>query len=427
MSNKMLSPITEYFGEFGGRYVPETLMNALEKLEEAAVEALADPLFLEDYHYLLVHYAGRETPLYEAENLARYLGGARIFLKREDLNHTGSHKINNVIGQALLARRMGKKHIIAETGAGQHGVATATICAKMGLSCQVFMGEEDIRRQAVNVSKMKLLGATVTSVTSGTGTLKDATSEAIRSWVARVEDTFYIIGSVVGPHPYPSLVREFQKVIGEETRVQVLSREKRLPDVVIACVGGGSNAMGMFHPFLQDKSVKLIGVEAAGLGLSTPHHAAAINGGSVGVIHGMLTRLMQDDVGGILPVHSISAGLDYPGIGPEHAHLASIGRVTYEAVTDEEAVEAFRLLSEKEGIIPALESAHALAYVTKLAPTLPQNNIMVVNLSGRGDKDMDTIMNSVKGEITHGNSQGLQSKPSDRRHRQPDFPMLFVP
>ncbi len=427
MSSKLSSPITEYYGEFGGRYVPETLMNALEKLEEAAVEALADPLFMEDYRYLLVHYAGRETPLYEAENLARHLGGARIFLKREDLNHTGSHKINNVIGQALLAQRMGKKHIIAETGAGQHGVATATICAKMGLSCQVFMGEEDIRRQAVNVSKMKLLGATVTSVTSGTGTLKDATSEAIRSWVARVEDTFYIIGSVVGPHPYPSLVREFQKVIGEETRVQILNREKRLPDVVIACVGGGSNAMGIFHPFLQDTSVELIGVEAAGFGLSTPYHAAAINGGSVGVIHGMLTRLMQDDVGGILPVHSISAGLDYPGIGPEHAHLASTGRVVYEAVTDDEAVKAFRLLSEKEGIIPALESAHALAYAAKLAPTLPQSNIMVVNLSGRGDKDMDTIMNSMKGELTHGKSQSTESKPSDRRHRQPNFPMLFIP
>lgn len=425
--------IREYFGEYGGRYVPETLMNALEKLEEATVEALADPLFLEEYRYLLTHYAGRETPLYEAENLSRHLGGARIFLKREDLNHTGSHKINNVIGQALLARRMGKQHIIAETGAGQHGVATATICAKMGLSCQVFMGEEDIQRQAVNVSKMKLLGATVTSVTSGTGTLKDATSEAIRSWVARVEDTFYIIGSVVGPHPYPSMVREFQKVIGEETRAQLLRRESRLPDLVIACVGGGSNAMGIFHSFLEDPSVKLIGVEAAGLGLSTPYHAAAINGGSVGVIHGMMTCLMQDEVGGILPVHSISAGLDYPGIGPEHAHLANTGRVTYEAVTDDEAVEAFQLLSVKEGIIPALESAHALAYAAKLAPTLSPDTLMVINLSGRGDKDMDTIMKSLKnmnnskGEVIHGNSQGQHTKHSDRRHRQPNFPMLFIP
>jgi tryptophan synthase beta chain len=421
------SVITEYFGEFGGRYVPETLMNALRELEDAAVEALADPSFLEEYRYLLVHYAGRETPLYEAENLARHLGGARIFLKREDLNHTGSHKINNVIGQALLARRMGKKHIIAETGAGQHGVATATICAKMGLTCQVYMGEEDIRRQAVNVSKMKLLGTTVTSVTSGTGTLKDATSEAIRSWVARVEDTFYIIGSVVGPHPYPSLVREFQKVIGQETRAQMLRRETRLPDVVIACVGGGSNAMGIFHPFLKDPSVRLIGVEAAGLGLSTPYHAAAINGGSVGVIHGMMTCLMQDEAGGILPVHSISAGLDYPGIGPEHAHLAKTGRVSYEAVTDDEAVDAFRLLSEKEGIIPALESAHALAYAAKLAPALPPDTLMVINLSGRGDKDMDTIMNNVKGDISHGSSESLQSKTTDRRHRQPNFPMLFIP
>lgn len=421
------SVITEYFGEFGGRYVPETLMNALRELEDAAVEALADPSFLEEYRYLLVNYAGRETPLYEAENLARHLGGARIFLKREDLNHTGSHKINNVIGQALLARRMGKKHIIAETGAGQHGVATATICAKMGLTCQVYMGEEDIRRQAVNVSKMKLLGTTVTSVTSGTGTLKDATSEAIRSWVARVEDTFYIIGSVVGPHPYPSLVREFQKVIGQETRAQMLRRETRLPDVVIACVGGGSNAMGIFHPFLKDPSVRLIGVEAAGLGLSTPYHAAAINGGSVGVIHGMMTCLMQDEAGGILPVHSISAGLDYPGIGPEHAHLAKTGRVSYEAVTDDEAVDAFRLLSEKEGIIPALESAHALAYAAKLAPILTPDTLMVINLSGRGDKDMDTIMNNVKGDISNGSSESLQSKTTDRRHRQPNFPMLFIP
>lgn len=419
--------ISEYFGEFGGRYVPETLMNALQELEDAAVEALADPSFLEEYRYLLTHYAGRETPLYEAENLARHLGGARIFLKREDLNHTGSHKINNVIGQALLARRMGKKHIIAETGAGQHGVAAATICAKMGLTCQVFMGDEDIQRQAVNVSKMKLLGATVTSVTSGTGTLKDATSEAIRSWVARVEDTFYIIGSVVGPHPYPSLVREFQKVIGQETLAQMLRRETRLPDVVIACVGGGSNAMGIFHPFLKDTSVRLIGVEAAGLGLSTPHHAAAINGGSVGVIHGMMTCLMQDEAGGILPVHSISAGLDYPGIGPEHAYLAKTGRVSYEAVTDDEAVDAFRLLSEKEGIIPALESAHALAYAAKLAPALPPDTLMVINLSGRGDKDMDTIMNNVKGDISHGSSERLQSKTTDRHYRQPNSPMLFIP
>ena len=393
--------LTDYFGEFGGRYVPETLMNPLAELEEASIEALSDLDFIREYHTLLTNYAGRETPLYEAENLSRHLGGARIFLKREDLNHTGSHKINNVVGQALLARRMGKKHIIAETGAGQHGVATATICAKMGLTCQVFMGEEDIRRQSVNVSKMKLLGATVTSVTSGTGTLKDATSEAIRSWVTRVEDAFYLIGSVVGPHPYPSLVREFQKIIGEETRAQMMNGEARLPDVVIACVGGGSNAMGIFQPFIQDLSVRLIGVEAGGLGLSTPHHAAAINGGSVGVIHGMMTYVMQDEDGGILPVHSISAGLDYPGIGPEHAHLAKTNRVFFETVTDDEAIDAFRMLSVKEGIIPALESAHALAYAAKLASQMSSETLIVVCLSGRGDKDMDTIMKNPKGENTN--------------------------
>ena len=418
--------LSEYFGHFGGRYVPETLMHALEELEEAVMEALGDPSFLMAYRSLLTHYAGRETPLYEAENFSRHLGGARIYLKREDLNHTGSHKINNVIGQALLAKKMNKRHIIAETGAGQHGVATATICAKMGLSCQVFMGEEDIRRQAVNVAKMELLGATVTSVSSGTGTLKDATSEAIRSWVARVEDTFYIIGSVVGPHPYPSMVREFQKVIGEETRRQMLERENRLPDVVIACVGGGSNAMGIFHSFISDASVRLIGVEAAGLGLETPDHAAAINGGSVGVIHGMMTCLMQDAAGGILPVHSISAGLDYPGIGPEHAHLAHTGRVSYKAATDGEAVEAFHLLSEQEGIIPALESAHALAHAIKMAPSMDRNDLLVVNLSGRGDKDMNTILERKEGGKSHGSTQRSNSE-TVASEKQPHIPMLFVP
>ncbi|WP_283409792.1 tryptophan synthase subunit beta [Anoxynatronum buryatiense] len=405
-----------YFGEFGGRYVPETLMNALHELEAGLAEALTDPDFMAEYQTLLRQYAGRETPLYEADNLTRHLKGARIFLKREDLNHTGSHKINNVIGQALLARRMGKKNIIAETGAGQHGVATATICAKMGLNCEVFMGTEDIRRQAVNVEKMKLLGAKVTGVDAGTGTLKDATSEAIRTWVARVEDTCYIIGSVVGPHPYPYMVREFQKVIGEETREQILRQAGRLPEMVVACVGGGSNAMGIFHAFVPDEKVALVGVEAAGLGLHTPHHAAAINGGSVGVIHGMLTYLMQDECGGIAPVHSISAGLDYPGIGPEHAHLAGSGRVRYESVTDEEALAAFCLMSEKEGIIPALESAHAIAYALRQAPGMPREAIMIINLSGRGDKDMHTVMTATtavqKGGCIH-----------EQPHRTP----LYIP
>ena len=420
MMNESVHQISQhgFFGEFGGRYVPETLMKALQELETGLKEALCDPVFMEEYRKLLKQYAGRETPLYEADNLSRHLQGARLFLKREDLNHTGSHKINNVIGQALLARRMGKQHIIAETGAGQHGVATATICAKMGLSCQVFMGTEDIRRQAVNVEKMKLLGATVTGVAAGTGTLKDATSEAIRTWVAQVENTFYIIGSVVGPHPYPLMVREFQKVIGEETRAQLLHQTGSLPDMVVACVGGGSNAMGMFHAFVPDPTVTLVGVEAAGLGLHTPHHAAAINGGSVGVIHGMLTYLMQDEHGGIAPVHSISAGLDYPGIGPEHAHLATTGRARYVSVTDEEALEAFRLLSEKEGIIPALESAHALAYARRQAPLMPPKALMVVNLSGRGDKDMDTVMAAISAQ---------QQRKEDPFHGRSYSTALYIP
>ncbi|RQD68099.1 MAG: tryptophan synthase subunit beta [Tindallia sp. MSAO_Bac2] len=382
------------FGIFGGQYAPETLMSALMELEEELKKAYADPSFLKELDELLKQYAGRETPLYFAENLTKKLSGAKIYLKREDLNHTGSHKINNVIGQALLAKRMGKNRIIAETGAGQHGVAAATISAKMGLECDVFMGAEDIRRQAQNVYKMKILGARVHSVDAGTGTLKDATNEAIRDWIARVEDTHYIIGSVVGPHPYPVMVRNFQRVIGLEAKKQILQQEGMLPDAVVACVGGGSNAIGLFHPFIEDHTVDIVGVEAAGLGLDTGQHAAALNCGSVGVIHGMLTYLMQNKQGGIEPVHSISAGLDYPGIGPEHAYLHDSGRGRYEAVTDQESVEAFHLLTRSEGIIPALESSHALAQVIKMAPSMSQEQIIVMNLSGRGDKDIHTIMES---------------------------------
>ncbi len=386
--------LEDRFGIFGGQYAPETLMSALFELEDELKKAYSDPSFAKELDGLLKQYAGRETPLYFAENLTEHLGGAKIYLKREDLNHTGSHKINNVIGQALLAKRMGKKRVIAETGAGQHGVAAATISAKMGLECDVFMGAEDIRRQAQNVYKMKILGAQVHSVDSGTGTLKDATNEAIRDWIARVEDTHYIIGSVVGPHPYPVMVRNFQRVIGVETKKQILKQEGRLPDALVACVGGGSNAIGLFHPFIDDRNVRIVGVEAAGLGLDSRQHAAALNRGSVGVIHGMLTYLMQNKHGGIEPVHSISAGLDYPGIGPEHAHLHDSKRATYEAVTDQEAVEAFHVLTQREGIIPALESAHALAQVIKMAPSMDRDQIIIMNLSGRGDKDIHTIMES---------------------------------
>ncbi len=379
------------FGKFGGQYAPETIMNVLIELEEEYGKAINDEKFMEEYRYYLKEYCGRETPLYYADNLTRKLGGAKIYLKREDLNHTGAHKINNALGQALLARRMGKKRVIAETGAGQHGVATATAAAMFGMECEVFMGEEDIQRQALNVVRMKMLGARVTAVTSGTGTLKDAVNEAMRNWVENIEDTFYIIGSAVGPHPYPTMVRDFQRVIGDEVKEQILEKEGRLPDHIIACVGGGSNCIGVFYPFIEDKEVALTGVEAAGHGVDTDMHAATMAKGSLGVLHGMMTYLLQDDDGQIMPVYSISAGLDYPGIGPEHAHLRETGRAKYVPATDSEAVEAFMELCSTEGIIPAIESAHALAEAIKLAPGLDRDKIVVVNLSGRGDKDVDTI------------------------------------
>jgi len=379
--------------------VPETVMNALIELEKEFNAAIQDEDFMQEYRYYLREYAGRPTPLYFAQNLTEKLSGAKVYLKREDLNHTGAHKINNVLGQILLAKRMGKKRVIAETGAGQHGVATATGAAMFGMQCEIFMGKEDVRRQALNVFRMRLLGAKVHSVESGTGTLKDAVNEAIRDWVTRIEDTFYVMGSVVGPHPYPTIVREFQKVIGEEARAQILEKEGRLPDYVIACVGGGSNAMGIFHPFYHDKQVKLIGVEAAGLGLETGKHAATMAKGSVGVLHGMKTLLLQDSEGQVMPVHSISAGLDYPGVGPEHAYYKEIGRAEYVAVTDREAVEAFVELSRTEGIIPALESAHAVAYALKLVPQLPKDKIVIVNLSGRGDKDVETVASLPEVEV----------------------------
>lgn len=385
------------FGKFGGQFVPETLMNALIELEREFIRAKEDEEFQNDYKYYVKEYSGRPTPLYFAQNLTEKLGGGKIYLKREDLNHTGAHKINNVIGQILLARRMGKKRIIAETGAGQHGVATATVCAMFGLECEVYMGEEDVERQSLNVFKMRLLGAKVNSVSSGIRTLKDATNEAIRDWVTNVENTFYVIGSVVGPHPYPTMVRDFQRVIGDEVKEQIFEKEGRNPDYLIACVGGGSNAMGLFYPFIHEKDVKIYGVEAGGLGIDTDNHAATISKGSIGVIHGMMTYLLQDEYGQITPVHSISAGLDYPGIGPEHAYYHSIGRVKYEAINDDEAVNAFQYLTKVEGIIPALESSHALAFLMKLAPKTKKDDIIVLNLSGRGDKDVTTILKVIEG------------------------------
>lgn len=379
------------FGKFGGQYAPETIMNVLIELETEYEKAIKDEKFIEEYKYLLKDFVGRETPLYFAKNLTEKLGGAKIYLKREDLNHTGSHKLNNALGQALLAKRMGKKRVIAETGAGQHGVATATAAAMFGMECEIFMGEEDIERQALNVVRMKMLGAKVTPVTTGTGTLKDAVNEAMRNWVENIEDTFYIIGSAVGPHPYPTMVRDFQRVIGDEVKVQIMEKEGRLPDYIVACVGGGSNSIGIFYPFVEDRDVKLIGVEAAGLGIDTDQHAATIAKGSLGVLHGMMTYLLQDDEGQIMPVYSISAGLDYPGIGPEHAYLMETKRAKYVPITDQEAVDGFMELCRTEGIIPAIESAHAVAEVIKLAPRLPKDQIVVVNLSGRGDKDVDTI------------------------------------
>ncbi|WP_078380184.1 tryptophan synthase subunit beta [Sutcliffiella halmapala] len=385
------------FGEFGGKYVPETLMLPLEELETGFQEALMDKGFLQEYHYYLKEYSGRPTTLTLAENLSSRLGGAKIYLKREDLNHTGAHKINNAIGQALLAKRLGKKKIIAETGAGQHGVAAATVAAKFGLECKVFMGEEDIQRQSLNVFRMKLLGAEVIPATSGNKTLKDATNEAIRYWVQHCEDHFYMIGSVVGPHPYPYMVREFQKVIGEEAKRQFIEREGRLPEKVIACVGGGSNAIGIFAPFI-DEQVTLIGVEAAGKGIDTPLHAATLTKGTKGVIHGSLTYLLQDEDGQITEPYSISAGLDYPGIGPEHAYLKDTKKVEYKSVTDQEAIEALELLAKEEGIIPAIESAHALSIAFKEAKTMSKDEAILVCLSGRGDKDVDTLIKRMEGE-----------------------------
>lgn len=379
------------FGRFGGQYAPETLMNALIELEEQYEKYKKDPEFLEELNFYFREYAGRPSLLYFAQEMTRDLGGAKIYLKREDLNHTGSHKINNVLGQILLAKRMGKKRVIAETGAGQHGVATATAAALFGLECEVFMGKEDMERQALNVFRMRLLGSKVRMVESGTGTLKDATSEAMREWAARVEDTFYVIGSVMGPHPYPTMVRDFQSIIGNEVKKQIMDKEGKYPDFLLACVGGGSNAIGLFHPFLENTGVKMIGVEAGGEGVDTDKHAATLSKGSVGVIHGMKSYLLQDKDGQINPVYSISAGLDYPGIGPEHAYLYETGRAKYVSVTDKEAVDAFQYLARTEGIIPAIESSHAVAYAMKLAPKLPVDNIIVVNLSGRGDKDVYSV------------------------------------
>ncbi|PKM55791.1 tryptophan synthase (beta subunit) [Petrocella atlantisensis] len=379
------------FGRFGGQYVPEPVIEALRELEIAYEAAIVDESFIKDYKYYLKEYVGRENPLYFAANLTSRLGGAKIYLKREDLNHTGAHKINNAIGQILLAKRMGKKKIIAETGAGQHGVATATAAAMFDMECEIYMGEEDTVRQQLNVFRMELLGAKVVAVKEGTRTLSDAVDAAIKTWVERIDDTFYLLGSVVGPHPYPSMVREFQKIIGEEALAQIQEKENRLPDYCVACVGGGSNAIGLFHAFLPYEEVGIIGVEAAGLGVETDMHAATMAKGREGVIHGMNTIFVQDDAGAISPVYSISAGLDYPGVGPEHAYLKDTDRATYVSITDEEAVKAFLYLSQTEGIIPAIESAHAIAYVMKLAPTLSKDKIIIVNLSGRGDKDVQAM------------------------------------
>jgi len=384
-----------YFGDYGGKFVPETLMPALSELEAAYEEAKRDSSFWAEFDSLSRDYSGRPTPLYFAERLTRHCRGAQIFLKREDLLHTGAHKINNALGQGLLARRMKKQRIIAETGAGQHGVAAATICAKLGLDCTVYMGEEDMQRQSLNVFRMKLLGAELRPVSSGTRTLKDAINEAIRDWVTNVRNTYYLLGSVVGPHPYPVMVRDFQAIIGKETREQILAKCNRLPDYIIACVGGGSNAIGIFHPFVNDKNVKFIGVEAAGRGIKTGKHAASLVAGTVGVLHGTKSYVLQDDAGQILGTQSISAGLDYPGVGPEHSYYKKIGRATYVAVNDKDTLEAFQLLCQTEGIVPALEPAHAISYAAKMAGSLDKEQIIVVNLSGHGDKDMDIVVKAL--------------------------------
>ncbi|WP_339615531.1 tryptophan synthase subunit beta [uncultured Gilvimarinus sp.] len=382
---------TGHFGQFGGRFVSETLIYALDELQEIYSSLKDDAEFQAEFDRDLAHYVGRPSPLYHAERMSRELGGAQIYFKREDLNHTGAHKVNNTIGQALLAKKTGKTRVIAETGAGQHGVATATVAARLGLKCQVYMGAEDVRRQALNVYRMKLLGAEVIPVTSGSKTLKDAMNEAMRDWATNVDDTFYIIGTVAGPHPYPQLVRDFQSIIGREARAQCLERTGRLPDALVACVGGGSNAIGLFHPFLNDESVAMYGVEAGGDGVETGRHAAPLNEGVPGVLHGNRTYLMEDENGQIIETHSVSAGLDYPGVGPEHSWLKDLGRVDYVAINDDEALNAFRKTTRVEGIMPALESSHALAYAEKLAPTMSKDQIIIVNLSGRGDKDILTV------------------------------------
>ena len=384
-----------HFGIYGGRYVAETLMPLILDLEAAYEAAKDDPDFAEEFDHLLAHYVGRPSPLYHATRLSAHLGGARIYFKRDELNHTGAHKINNCVGQILLARRMGKTRIIAETGAGQHGVATATVCALFGLPCTVYMGETDIERQQPNVFRMKLLGAEVVPVNSGSRTLKDAMNEALRDWVTNVETTFYLIGTVAGPHPYPAMVRDFQSIIGRETREQIMAAEGRLPDTLVACVGGGSNAIGLFHPFLDDEQVRMTGVEAAGLGLDSGKHAASLSAGRPGILHGNRTYLLQDEHGQITEAHSISAGLDYPGIGPEHAWLRDSGRVSYVSITDDQALDAFHLCARLEGIIPALEPAHALAHVVELAPGLPADHILVMNMCGRGDKDIFTVADTL--------------------------------
>lgn len=387
-----------FYGKFGGRFVPETLMKAVKELEEAYKDSKTDPAFQKELKYYLKEYVGRETPLYFAEQLTAYAGGAKIYLKREDLNHTGAHKINNTIGQALLARQMGKQKVVAETGAGQHGVATATVAALFNMECTIFMGEEDVKRQSLNVFRMELLGAKVVSVKAGSRTLKDAVNEALRFWVANVEDTHYIMGSVLGPHPFPEIVRDYQSVIGTEARKQHLEVEGKLPEAIVACVGGGSNAMGLFYPFVEDKAVQMHGVEAAGHGLETEFHAATISKGEIGILHGAMMDVLQDENGQILEAFSISAGLDYPGIGPEHSFFRDIGRAEYHSVTDDEAVEAFQLLCRTEGIIPALESSHAISYAVKLAASMRPEESMIVCLSGRGDKDVNQLKERLEGQ-----------------------------
>jgi len=395
----MTTEVKGRFGRFGGQFVPETLMTALQELDEAYDKVKNDETFQDELHYYLKNYVGRETPLYFAERLTQECGGAKIYLKREDLNHTGAHKINNALGQALLAKRMGKKKIVAETGAGQHGVATATACALLNLECIVYMGAEDVKRQALNVFRMELLGTKVVAVDKGSATLKDAVNEALRHWVTNIDDTHYILGSAMGPHPFPTIVRDFQRVIGDETRAQILEVENRLPDAVVACIGGGSNSIGMFYPFVDDQEVALYGVEAAGKGIETGKHAAAIHGGQTGVLHGAFMYLLQDENGFVQEAHSISAGLDYPGVGPEHCHLHDIGRATYGNVSDEEALEGLKLLCRTEGILPALESAHAVYFASKLAKTLSPDDILVICLSGRGDKDVHTISEALGGNL----------------------------